>query len=91
MDRAKIQLLYCEWCPQDCQGLTREEEGGCVASGGFVDALQEEYRKNPPEVLSEEEIKRVWDEDGDGWISWVQFGQAVAQTSVDDVVNKFLV
>ena len=35
--REGMQLLYCKWCPQDCQGLTKEEKLGCLASGGYVD------------------------------------------------------
>ena len=37
LERENLQLLFCECCPNDCQGLTREEKLGCVASGAFVD------------------------------------------------------
>lgn len=43
---AELQDLYCKWCPLDCEGLTNEERHGCLASGGFVDDLEEAgYRK----------------------------------------------
>ena len=36
-------------------------------------------------VLRDEEIQHIWDEGGDGWISWVQFGQSVSQATVDKI------
>jgi len=33
-----LQLLYCKWCPLDCD-LTREEKLGCLASRGFAEEM----------------------------------------------------
>ena len=46
-DRVKeeVALLYCKWCPKDCQGLTREERIGCLAAGGFADEQFESIKE----------------------------------------------
>ena len=47
-EKVEIQDLYCKWCPQDCKGLTRKEQLGCVASDGFAEELRElGYHKLP--------------------------------------------
>jgi len=40
-EKVKLALLYCKWCPSDCQGLDDDERLGCLAAGGFVDELVE--------------------------------------------------
>ena len=36
--------------------------------------------------LTEKEIQGIWDTD-EGWISWVQYGEAVAEAQIDKVLN----
>ena len=54
----KIALLYCKWCPKDCQDLTTEERVSCLAVGGFVDDIWKlGYRLIPElKLISDEEI-----------------------------------
>lgn len=53
METREMQLLYCKWCPLDCQ-LTVEEKLGCLASSGFVDDAFLDERE-----LTEDEIGRI--------------------------------
>ena len=51
--KKEIQLLYCKWCPNDCEDLTEEEQLGCLASSGFVDELDIE----PPFIITTDDDK----------------------------------
>lgn len=54
----ELTLLYCKWCPKDCQELTKEERIGCLAAGGFVDDFKALNFSPPQEVKDKVEEAR---------------------------------
>lgn len=41
MNEKEMKLLYCSWCPLDCEHFTEGERLGCLAAVGFWRELQE--------------------------------------------------
>jgi len=55
MEAKEMQLLYCKWCPDDCQ-LIEEDKLGCLASSGFADEFmkpdQDQLRGKVEDILA---------------------------------------
>lgn len=56
-----LALLFCKWCPKDCQNLSQEERIGCLAASGFAEDLP--VLKKIQEAVAES----LFEHDGAGW------------------------